>query len=146
MKDLITDHLNIYCDGGSRGNPGPAAGAFVVFDSSNAQVFSLGNYLGVSTNNQAEYSGVLSAMKWIKDHHLSLQSVKKINFYLDSLLVVNQLNGLYRVKDQKIKEIYQEVTVLKNNLAIIDMFFYYIPRSSNSVADLLVNQTLDSYT
>lgn len=134
-----SNNISIYCDGGSRGNPGPAACAFVVY-SGEELVHSKGTYLGVTTNNQAEYQAVLEALKYlsISDPKLSI-----LNFYLDSLLVVNQLKGIYKIKDQNLKIKNIEIKKVINNSQFSIINYHHIPREKNSVADLLVNQTLD---
>ena len=132
----------IYTDGGARGNPGPAACAFVATDESGAIIYQQGFYLGVTTNNQAEYQAVIEALKW-----LSLQTTKDqqltANFYLDSQLVVNQLKGLFKIKDPNLKIKYLEIKKLIANSQLLIANFTYIPREQNSAADRLVNQTLD---
>ena len=137
--------LNIYCDGGSRGNPGPAASAFVVQDPNNQIIHKQGHFLGVATNNQAEYQAVIEALKYIS----SLNShVSSLNFYLDSLLVVNQINGKFKIKDTQLKEKFLEIKKYLGRLEQLEIriIFSYVPRSQNSSADLLVNETLDNHS
>src|SRR4030042_5804547 len=93
--------LLVFCDGGSRGNPGPAAAACVIEDPISKKKFLAGRYLGTATNNQAEYAAVVLALKIIKE---KFQKKQKINFFLDSNLVVNQLSGFFKVKDARIRE------------------------------------------
>lgn len=140
MNDKI---LNIYCDGGARGNPGPAASAFVVKENSGKILHKQGFYLGIATNNQAEYQAVLEALKFLSTSHLALCTV---TFYLDSLLVVNQLNKKFKIKDEKLKE---KILILRNYLEQlgqleIRIIFNYVPRSHNYQADKIVNETLDN--
>ena len=92
---MSKNDLKIFCDGGARGNPGPAAAAFVVF-SGNKTLAKEGKYLGSTTNNQAEYNAVLLAMKWLLKNKSNIDG-KKVDFYLDSELVVKQLMGEYKV-------------------------------------------------
>ena len=107
--------LSVYCDGGARGNPGPAASAFVVLDSAGQLVHEQGFFLGTATNNQAEYQAVLEALRWLasyqpaQDHHLI------VNFYLDSQLVVNQINGFWKIKDSILRQLVSEVKKLIEN-------------------------------
>src|SRR3989344_1516428 len=89
--------LRIFTDGGARGNPGPSACAFVVLDDQNKLIFQQGFYLGYGTNNQAEYLGVVKALEWL--------GPRSAIFYLDSLLVVKQIKGEYKIKDPKKVEI-----------------------------------------
>ncbi len=138
-------HLLIYCDGGSRGNPGPAASAFVVLDSNNHQIFQQGFFLGTTTNNQAEYQAVIFALQWIAKQIPNPKSQISINFYLDSELVVRQLNGIYKIKDQNLKIKNLEIKNLIKNCKLKIKNFVYVPREQNKSADLLVNQTLDQH-
>ncbi len=132
--------LTIHTDGGSRGNPGPAASAFIIEDSARRLVYSQGHFLGRTTNNQAEYQAVLFSLHWLISHP---QSDTQINFFLDSLLVVNQLSGLYKIKDPGLISLAAQIKKILNQHQFSAVFFY-IPRAQNSAADLLVNQTLDS--
>lgn len=136
-------HLLIYCDGGSRGNPGPAASAFVVLDSSGHQFFQQGFFLGETTNNQAEYQAVIEALKWLTSQVTNNQLT--INFYLDSELVVRQLTGVYKIKDENLKTKHTEIKKLIANCQLLIANFAHVPREQNKPADLLVNQTLDQY-
>ncbi len=136
-------NLNIFCDGGSRGNPGPSASAFIVYDPSGALVYEQGFYLGVGTNNQAEYQAVHEALKYLTTHYLSHNpQPTTLNFYLDSELVVKQLTGVYKIKDENLKLKAQEIKNLIF-LSSAKINFTYIPREKNSAADKLVNSTLD---
>ena len=135
--------ITIHTDGGSRGNPGPAACAFVAA-SGEKIIKEESIFLGESTNNHAEYQGVILALGWIVK---SLQKVAgfEICFYLDSELVVKQLNGKYKVKNQNLRNLNNEVIriIKKNDLKIV---FKNISREENVAADLLVNKELDKYT
>lgn len=134
---MPADTWEIFTDGGSRGNPGPSACAFVI-----PGIHQQGFYLDLGTNNNAEYMGVLHALKYIN----SLDSKPTtFNFYLDSELVVNQLTGRYRIKDLNLRNLNFEIKKLIENLKLKIVNFNHIPRSQNSAADLLVNQTLDTY-
>ena len=128
--------LEIFTDGGARGNPGPA-GIGVVFRVKGTTIASFKEYIGETTNNQAEYKAVLLALKHLKDFHY-----KAVNFYLDSLLVVNQVNGIYKVKDDELRPLYQQI---KDNLFFENVKFQYIPREKNQEADRLVNQAIDEH-
>ncbi len=128
--------MRIHTDGGARGNPGPAACAFVATDDRGRLIHQQGFYLGETTNNQAEYQAVIEALKWAST--LNPQPAT-LNFYLDSQLVVNQLNGLFKIKDQILK--IKNLEIKNYKLKIKN--FSYVPRAQNSQADLLVNQTLN---
>jgi ribonuclease HI len=132
------DQIIIYTDGGSRGNPGPAACAFVV-EKNGKDVFKGSKYLGKATNNFAEYSGVILALKWLNENKIKDTSIV---FYLDSELVVKQINAVYKVKDENLRNLFFEVLSLMKKFGG-DFIFKHIPREKNKTADLLVNVELD---
>ncbi len=134
--------LQIYCDGGARGNPGPAACAFVVYtDPAGAGEVreKRGKYLGEVTNNVAEYSAVVEALMWLKEHQ---KDVEKVEFFLDSKLVVNQLNGKFKIKEPRLRELLMAVRELEAKIGTF-VTYSYIPRERNTQADELVNAILD---
>lgn len=137
--------LNIYCDGGARGNPGPAACAFIVYHAQKI-VYQQGIFLGVATNNQAEYQAVLSALNWLTNNSHSIANCQLTNFYLDSELVVKQLTGLYKIKDPTLQHLAKQIKeqMANDKWQMTKWNFVHIPRAQNSLADLLVNQTLDA--
>jgi len=132
------DKIMIYTDGGSRGNPGPAACAFVV-EKNGIDIFKNSKYLGKATNNFAEYSGVILALKWLNENSPKGSSVV---FYLDSELVVKQINAIYKVKDKDLRNLFFEALSLMKKFGS-DFIFKHIPREKNKTADLLVNVELD---
>jgi ribonuclease HI len=135
------DQIIIHTDGGSRGNPGPAACAFVV-ENKGEEIFKGSKFLGKQTNNFAEYSGVILALQWVTKN-ISISNFQfPIIFYLDSELVVKQINGLYRVKDENLRNLFFEVLSLIKNFER-KVVFKNIPREKNKIADLLVNEELD---
>ena len=137
---MITKKLFIFTDGGARGNPGPAAIGFIVKDNQGKILAKIGKYIGRTTNNVAEYQAVIEALKWIKS---SIQySIFSIQFFLDSKLVVNQLNGRFKIKDAKLKNLVIKVRCLEKEING-KIFYHFIPRQKNHHADFLVNQTLD---
>lgn len=123
---MESDGLNIFSDGGARGNPGPGACAFVI-RKGNSIVSQGSKYLGKVTNNFAEYSGVILALKWMADNLKLLDSDERITFFMDSELVVNQINGKYKIKNKTLWELYQKIqqTINKQNFKIV---FKSIPR------------------
>jgi len=136
---METDNkILVFTDGGARGNPGPAAAAFVVFKS-NEILFKSARFLGKTTNNLAEYAAVSDALKWLLSRQFNDQ---KIFFQIDSELIVNQLTGVYRVKNSSLKKYYQEIKSL-TALFKEGVFYNHIPRKENSLADKLVNEILD---
>lgn len=136
MKEKV---LKIYSDGASRKNPGPAASAFVAFEE-NVCLKKESLFLGVATNNLAEYKGLLMATEWVLKNNLQ-KKYDKIFFYLDSELVVKQLTKKYKLKSTKLRPIY--VKAESNLFKIKNYFLRNIPRSKNEVADRLVNEILD---
>lgn len=132
--------LVIHTDGGSRGNPGPSATGVVVDDVSGTHIASLSTYLGITTNNQAEYKAVIEALTWLASFPTPLESVA---FILDSQLVVSQINGLWAVKEAGMRELKSTVDRLRASLPY-RLTFEHTLRADNKAADALVNQTLDS--
>ena len=138
---MTEEGLTIHTDGGSRGNPGPAASAFVVEENSNL-IFEGSKYLGSVTNNFAEYTGVIIALEWLLSSELVEKNYPVITFVLDSELIVRQLNGQYKVKDENLQKLFQEVKNLINKTGK-KIIFKHVLRNENKKADLLVNKELD---
>lgn len=133
--------LKIYTDGGSRGNPGPSAGAFAVINKGKL-VHKGSKYLGIKTNNEAEYFGVILALRWLERNRDILLNKLNIFFYLDSELVTRQISGVYKTKSNNLKKLIIDVRNLMNSLKI-SIYFYSIPREKNRIADALVNKEID---
>lgn len=129
--------VQIYCDGGARGNPGPGACAFVVIKD-NKIVYKEAKYLGRITNNVAEYNGVINALRWLQENN----SYSHIQFYMDSQLVVNQLNGIYKIKNDNLKKLRTIISVLEKEIHS-DLKYKYIPRENNKLPDKLLNKEID---
>lgn len=143
MKNALTIHT----DGGARGNPGPAAiGVFIEKEGRVIQAF--GKKIGETTNNVAEYTAVIEALRYIKklqknndtiiDNKLELQ----VDFFLDSKLVVEQLNGTFKIKSPKLRELFLEIKTLEQEVGGI-ILYRAVPREYNKEADFLVNQAFD---
>ncbi|MDO8570858.1 MAG: ribonuclease HI family protein [Candidatus Daviesbacteria bacterium] len=130
----------INTDGGSRGNPGPGACAFVISDEHGKQIAGEGKFLGVCTNNEAEYEAVILAFEWVVNN-LANNLPENIAFKADSKLVVEQLSGRFKVKNPRIAVLHGRVRVLEKNMS--EITYTYIPREENYQADNLVNQILD---
>jgi ribonuclease HI len=136
----MKNDLIVFTDGGARGNPGPAAVGYVIKNSLGRILCQQSMFVGQTTNNVAEYRAVIEALKWlIKKTNLNYS---QINFFLDSKLVVNQLNGFYKVKETKMRNLIIEVRQLERELGG-NVFYHLIPRQKNKLADSLVNQTLN---
>lgn len=131
-----SDYLILYADGGSRGNPGPSAAGFVILDKSQKLIFEGGKYLGITTNNQAEYNAVRLALDKARE-----LGGKQIEVRLDSLLVVNQLNGIYQVKNRDLWPIYTYIKSISKEFKNIS--FSHVRREFNKEADAMVNKVLD---
>jgi ribonuclease HI len=124
-------------DGGARGNPGPAAYGVVVRSAQGSVLAELAQYLGIQTNNVAEYSGLLAALDYaVRENHGSLKVLS------DSELLVRQMLGEYKVKNPALKELYDRARALARKL---DRFsIEHVRREQNRDADRLVNQALDN--
>jgi ribonuclease HI len=124
------------CDGGSRGNPGPGAYGFVLCDPTGHEIEAHGEYLGVCTNNVAEYRSLIAGLGAAAEH-----GVRDLVVRMDSQLVVRQMLGQYRVKHEGLKPLFAEA---KSAAAGIGSIRYEsVPRDDNSHADRLVNEALD---
>jgi ribonuclease HI len=129
--------IKLYADGGSRGNPGPSAGGYVLLDMQDQILHESGNYLGITTNNQAEYHSLKGGM----EAALKL-GAKKVNVFMDSMLVVNQMKGTYKVKNRDLWPIHEAIKQLVEKFD--NVTFTHVPREYNKLADSMVNKTLDS--
>ncbi len=132
--------LIVNTDGGSRGNPGPSASAFVIRNNHGSVIESDGEYIGITTNSMAEYTAVSLALKAVKN---ITDCNANLIFKIDSLMVVNQLNGIYKVKNRELWPINQEIRELVKNFSSVR--FNHIPREENIAADGKVNQILDNH-
>lgn len=131
-----------YTDGGSRGNPGPAASGVHIADEKGKKLASFGTFLGIQTNNFAEYTAIIEALSWVLQNRESLGSVTKIECRMDSQLACRQLSGIYKVKHPQIKPLFAQVLVLQQTLSV-PFHFIHIPREENTLADAQVNAALD---
>ena len=138
--------LRVYTDGGARGNPGPAAVGVVVKkingDGTVEKLLSFGKKIGNTTNNSAEYQAVMEALIKISNIKYQISNIQKIEFYLDSQLVVSQLNGLFKVKDANLRTLIVSVRNLEGELNV-PISYQHIPREENKEADREVNKALD---
>ena len=130
--------LTIYCDGGARGNPGPAA-IGVVVTSDGGLITEFGRVIGVATNNTAEYRAVIAALEYLRLKSLQPAEIK---IYTDSLVVGSQLAGKYKVKVAHLKNYLSQVRELETQIGVT-ISYRVIPREQNARADYLVNQALD---
>lgn len=130
--------LTIYSDGGSRGNPGPAAIGAVLYEN-NLKIAECSDFIGKATNNEAEYKALIIGLLKAK-----ALKTKTVNCFLDSELVVKHLNHQYRLKDEKIIPLFIKIWNLMFDFEKIT--FTHIPREKNKTADALVNKILDRET
>lgn len=131
--------LILYTDGASRGNPGPAASGWVLFDAMGSIVHEHGSVLGQLTNNEAEYAALLEALNWIDSN---LGTEYKLTLRMDSELIVKQLRGEYKIKAEHLR---QTALLAMSTLAnFSDLHIEHVPRAQNARADALANQALDS--
>ncbi|MCX6791593.1 MAG: ribonuclease HI family protein [Candidatus Gottesmanbacteria bacterium] len=140
----------VHTDGGARGNPGPAAIGVVIeeVDASKTQVLArFGKRIGNATNNVAEYTAVIAALNAvIAALSAGKQEVGEspdIEFFLDSTLVVNQLNGLFKIKDPTLRQLNTAIRILEQEVGGVT-HYTAVPREQNRRADFLVNQALDT--
>jgi len=132
----LPDKIIIHTDGGSRGNPGPAAAAFVLTDSAGTKLDAKGFFLGQTTNNVAEYTAIIKALEAAKQ-----TAAKQLTVFSDSELLVKQLNGQYRVKSDQIKPLFNQALDLLNQFQ--DWQVQHVARGKNKEADRLTNQVLN---
>ena len=130
----------IYTDGGSRGNPGHAGAGGIIIDINGKIICEVSEYLGIQTNNYAEYSSLIYTLQ--KAVELGIQN-NKINVYMDSSLVINQVNGVWKVKHPNIIPLYDKVKEIL--LKFTKITFTHIFRDCNKIADKLANKAMDSY-
>jgi formyltetrahydrofolate-dependent phosphoribosylglycinamide formyltransferase len=133
----LAQTITIYTDGGSRGNPGPAAGAFVLLDENGKQFCAQAKFLSIATNNIAEYTALVCALEKAKSI-----DAENLKIFSDSELMVKQINGDYKVKNDNLRELFRQC------LDILAEFqswqISYIPRAKNKLADKLVNRAIDA--
>lgn len=126
--------LNVHIDGASRGNPGYSAIGILIKDDEKV-ITEYGEYVGIKTNNQAEYLALRKALEICSD------MTKEVNILSDSELLINQRNQKYRIRNQELKNLSREIAVLEKNYELIT--YKHIPRSMNSRADFIANRALD---
>lgn len=133
--------VKIFTDGGSRGNPGNSGFGIVVHDDNGRTIYESSKYLGVKTNNEAEYEGLLSALNWLKNNYIDLH-IDEAEFNADSELMIKQMMGIYKVKARNLINLNKQARefVLSINTKIK---FKAIRRELNSQADALANEAMD---
>ncbi len=133
--------FTIHADGGARGNPGPAGSGAVVRDELGNIVASVSEYLGIRTNNYAEYEAVILALQKVHELAKGKLADTAVMVKMDSELVVKQMNGVYKVKHPDMKAQNARLAALAAPLGLIA--FAHVPRAENSDADALANEAMD---
>lgn len=138
----MSKKISVFTDGGSRGNPGPAAFGYVIREG-NILLKAHGQTIGSTTNNVAEYSGILAALQWIADNRESIGEISGINMYMDSLLACQQLKGIFKMRKPHLAVFLIKIREIERKIKI-PVYYEHIPREKNKEADSLVNQALDN--
>ncbi len=133
--------FTIHADGGARGNPGPAGSGAVVKDADGNVVIEVSEFLGHATNNVAEYTAVLRALEQLAAMLGTRTKEARINIYMDSKLVVEQMKGAWKVKHPNMKPLHARATELTRAFASVT--FAHVPREENGEADALANAAMD---
>ena len=127
-------NIRIFTDGGSKGNPGPAAIGIVIYEGQK-ELLRYREDIGIGTNNEAEYRALIKALELAKEKAWKLE---RIDCYLDSKLVVQQVNGIFKIKEARMRDFIFKIRVLESELRI-PVHYHHIPREENVLADALVN-------
>lgn len=137
LFDAAPPEATLFADGGSRGNPGPAASGAVLLDPSGDLLEEVGEYLGVATNNVAEWTALVLGLQ-----AAARRGIRRLAVRLDSELVVRQVRGEYRVKHVDLQPLHRRALALLRKFDHVDV--RHVPRKQNVVADRLVNRVLDA--
>jgi ribonuclease HI len=133
----VITRAKLFTDGGSRGNPGPSALGWVIYDMQDEVIKKDGYYLGITTNNQAEYQALKVGLEEAKK-----LGIRELEVYMDSLLVVNQMKGIFKVKNRDLWPIHGAAKDLTEQFKQVT--FTHVPRELNKMADTMVNECLDA--
>lgn len=128
--------IKLFADGGSRGNPGPSASGYIITDMQDKTIVDKGVYLGITTNNQAEYQSLKLGLE-----EAQKMRVREIEVYMDSMLVINQMKGIFKVRNRDLWPIHDEIKKLAKSFKHVS--FSQVPREFNKLADAAVNRALD---
>lgn len=132
--------LIVNTDGASRGNPGPASYGFVIKVKAGPILHQQGQPIGRATNNIAEYTAVLKALQYIKDHYAA-KGPHQIEIITDSQLIASQLAGLFKLKSTHLKQLFDQIKSLEFEVGLVS--YRNVPRAQNFIADRLANLALD---
>ena len=133
---ISPDAIVAYIDGGARGNPGPAGYGVRIEQPDGTLIEEFGQAIGIATNNVAEYRGLIAALEWAKQHEH-----KKVHVRSDSLLLVQQLLGRFKVKHPNLQPLYARARLLAHEIGRVT--FEHVGRSLNAHADRLANTAMD---
>ncbi len=137
MNSAVDAEATLFTDGGSRGNPGPAASGAVLVGPDGQVLFEVGEFLGTATNNVAEWTALALGLEAALEHGIGTLAVR-----MDSELVVKQISGEYRVKHPDLQPLYRRVRALLHKFAHVDV--RHVRRKENALADAVVNRVLDA--
>lgn len=137
----MQEKITIFTDGGSRGNPGVSGAGVFMIDENNHEFCREHKYLGLKTNNEAEYLALNLALNYLKD---KLKKPTALVFKLDSKLVVEQMNKNWKIKESRLRALAEENWKILSLLPCSTCEIKYIPRAENEIADMLANQAMDS--
>ena len=146
MDDIISAmkrKIIIYTDGGARGNPGPAGAGAYITDEAGKEIKGVSKFLGVRTNNYAEYEAVILGLSELKNNFQRGEKNVSIEMKMDSELVARQLSGKYQIKEESLFPLFIKIW----NMKVADfpeISFTHIPREKNKEADRLANEAMDS--
>jgi ribonuclease HI len=136
-RQSLSSGIVAHVDGGSRGNPGPAACGVVIEGADGEPLAALSKFLGHATNNVAEYQGLLAALEYAMEYHHP-----RLRVLTDSELMARQIEGRYKVKSPDLKPLFERARAMILRLELFSIC--HVPREKNAEADRLVNQTLDA--
>jgi ribonuclease HI len=136
-SDTLRTGWVVHCDGGARGNPGPAGFGFVICDADGEEVYSRGEFVGNATNNVAEYRGLIAAARQVAE-----LGGRSVTFRVDSQLLQRQVTGQYRVKAAHLKPLHADL--MQALRAVPGWSVEHVRREHNRHADKLVNQAIDA--
>ncbi len=139
--DLNFEHLKVYFDGGSRGNPGPSAVGAVIYDKNDNRIAEFSEYIGEQTNNMAEYIALEKVLEYVKKYKIKY-NIRRIILNTDSKLIHNQLKKIWKIRDDDLREISKRIARRLKEYDLVDLRL--IPREENKIADRLVNTALDN--
>lgn len=133
----------LYTDGGARGNPGPAAIGVYLVDQAGSKIVGFGNKIGEATNNVAEYKAVIAGLEWIASNKDLFSTIEEIRVCVDSQLLYSQVVGIYKVKNNNLKELLFSLRIAEASIGI-PVRYFNIRREKNKEADAYVNMALDN--